>query len=78
MNKILCDFCTEVNKIKTLKGSFIVRDLNDSTIELQFNENAFDLIIDNNSRTYKKFQKLLVKYHVVDDLIRYNCLEISC
>ena len=78
MKKILYDFCLELNKVKSLKGSFSVIALNDSTVELHFNEKAFDLVTDDNGRTCKKFEKLIEKYSLVDDLIRYKCIEISC
>ena len=77
MVKNLYDFCLELNKVESLKGSFLVTVLNDSTVELHFNEKAFDLVTDENSRACKKFEKLLEKYSLVDDLIRYKCIEIS-
>ena len=79
MEKNLYDFCLELNKVESLKGSFLVTVLNDNTVELHFiNEKVFDLVTDDNSRACKKFEKLLGKYNLVDDLIRYKCIEISC
>ena len=79
MEKNLYDFCLELNKVESLKGSFLVTVLNDSTVELHFiNEKVFDLVTDDNSRACKKFEKLLGKYNLEDDLIRYKCIEISC
>ena len=79
MVKNLYDFCLELNKVESLKGSFLVIVLNDSTVELHFiNEKAFDLVTDDNSRACKKFEKLLGKYNLEYDLIRYKCIEITC
>ena len=76
MNKKLYDFCLELNKVKGMNFSVIALD--DHTVELHFNEKAFDLVTDDNGRTCKKFEKLIEKYSLVDDLIRYKCIEISC
>ncbi len=77
LNENLYNFCQEMNRMQWIKGNFSVIALDDSTVELHFNEKAFDLVTDENSRTCKKFEKLLGKYNLVDDLIRYKCIEVS-
>ena len=72
----LYGFCLELNEVKGI-GNFSVIALDDCTVELHFNEKAFDLVTDENSRAYKKFEKLLGKYNLEDDLIRYKCIEVS-
>ena len=71
----LYGFCLELNEVKGMNFSVIALD--DCTVELHFNEKAFDLVTDENSRAYKKFEKLLGKYNLEDDLIRYKCIEVS-
>ena len=75
MKKNLYVFCLELNEVKGMNFSVIALD--DHTVELHFNEKAFDLVTDENSRAYKKFEKLLGKYNLEDDLIRYKCIEVS-
>ena len=75
MKKNLYDFCLELNEVKGMNFSVIALD--DHTVELHFNEKAFDLVTDENSRACKKFEKLLDKYNLEDDLIRYKCIEVS-
>ena len=77
MKTTLKGFCQELNKVQGLKEGFKVIALDDSTVELHFNEKAFDLVTDENSRTCKNFEKLLGKYNLEDDLIRYKCIEVS-
>ena len=76
MNKNLYGFCSELNKVEGMNFSVIALD--DHTVELHFDEKAFDLVTDENSRACKKFEKLLGKYNLEDDLIRYKCIEVSC
>ena len=76
LKESLYEFCLELNKVKGI-GNFSVIALDDSTLELHFNEKAFDLVTDENSRACKKFEKLLDKYGLEDDLIRYKCIEVS-
>ena len=75
MKKNLYGFCSELNKVEGMNFSVIA--LNDSTAELHFDEMAYDLVTDDNSRACKKFEKLLKKYNLEDDLIRYKCIEVS-
>ena len=72
----LNEFCLELNEVKGIKGHFSAIVLNDSTVELYFNEKAFDNITNEGSRAYKKFEKLLNKYSLEYDLIRYKCIEV--
>ncbi len=72
----LYGFCLELNEVKGI-GNFSVIALDDCTVELHFNEKAFDIVTDENSRACKKFEKLLDKYNLEDDLIRYKCIEVS-
>ena len=75
MTKNLYDFCLELNEVKGMNFSVIALD--DHTAELHFNEKAFDLVTDENSRACKKFEKLLGKYNLEHDLIRYKCIDVS-
>ena len=72
----LYEFCLELNEVKGMKGKFSAIVLNDYTVELYFNEKAFDRITDENNRVYKKFEKLLDKYNLEYDIIRYKCIEV--
>ena len=72
----LNEFCLELNEVKGIKENFSAIVLNDSTVELYFNEKAFDNITNEGSRAYKKFEKLLNKYSLEYDLIRYKCIEV--
>ena len=73
----LYNFCQEMNRMQWIKGNFSVIALDNCTVELHFNEKAFDIVTDENSRACKKFEKLLDKYGLEDDLIRYKCIEVS-
>ena len=75
LKESLYGFCLELNEVKGMNFSVIA--LNDTTVELHFDEKAFDLVTDDNSKACKKFEKLLGKYNLVDDLIRYKCIEVS-
>ena len=72
----LNEFCLELNKVKGIKEKFSAIILNDHTIELYFNEKAFNRVTDENNRVYKKFEKLLDKYSLEYDIIRYKCIEV--
>ena len=72
----LNEFCLELNKVKGIKEKFSAIILNDHTIELYFNEKAFNRVTDENNRVYKKFEKLLDKYNLEYDIIRYKCIEV--
>ena len=72
----LNELCLELNKVKSKKENFSAIILNDHTIELYFNEKAFNRVTDENNRVYKKFEKLLDKYSLEYDIIRYKCIEI--
>ena len=72
----LNEFCLELNKVKGIKENFSAIILNDHTIELYFNEKAFNRVTDENNRIYKKFEKLLDKYSLEYDIIRYKCIEV--
>ena len=72
----LNEFCLELNEVKGIKGHFSAIVLNDSTVELYFNEKAFNRVTDENNRVYKKFEKLLDKYSLEYDIIRYKCIEV--
>ena len=76
LKESLCGFCSELNEVKGMKGHFSAIVLNDSTVELYFNERAFDNVTNEDSRAYKKFEKLLNKYSLEYDLIRYKCIEV--
>ena len=76
LKESLYEFCLELNKVKGI-GNFSVIALDNCTVELHFNEKAFDIVTDENSRACKKFEKLLDKYGLEDDLIRYKCIEVS-
>ena len=62
--------------MKGIKENFSAIILNDHTIELYFNEKAFNRVTDENNRVYKKFEKLLDKYSLEYDIIRYKCIEV--
>ena len=72
----LNEFCLELNEVKGMKGNFSAIVLNDHTIELYFNEKAFNRVTDEDNRVYKKFEKLLDKYSLEYDIIRYKCIEV--
>ena len=72
----LNEFCLELNKVKGIKENFSAIILNDHTIELYFNEKAFNRVTDENNRVYKKNEKLLDKYSLEYDIIRYKCIEV--
>lgn len=76
LNENLCDFCMELNNMRFIKENFSVIILDDSRIELYFTERVFTDIYNENSRAGKKFEKLLNKYSLESDLIRYKCIEI--
>ena len=77
MKTTLKGFCQELNKVQGLKEGFLVIVLDDSTVELHFSDKAIAYMDDENGRTYKRFERLLDKYSLEYDLIRYTCIEVS-
>ena len=73
----LNEFCLELNKVKGIKENFSAIILNDHTIELYFNEKAFNRVTDENNRVYKKFEKLLDKYSLEYDRQLYENFSMS-
>ena len=53
-----------------------INELIPGLTELYFNDKAFAHMNNENSRPYKKFKKLLDKYDLEYDLIRYKCIEV--
>ena len=76
LNENLHKFCMELNNARFIKENFSVIILDNSRIELYFTDKAFTDIYNKNSRASKKFEKLLNKYSLESDLIRYKCIEI--
>lgn len=76
LNENLRKFYMELNNVRFIKENFSAIILDDDGIELHFTEEAFTDIYNKNSRTSKKFEKLLNKYSLESDLIRYKCIEI--
>ena len=76
LNENLYNFCMELNNVRFINGKFSAIILDNNTIELYFTERAFANIYNENSRAGKKFEKLLNKYSLESDLIRYKCIEI--
>ena len=76
LNENLYEFCMELNTVRFIKEKFSAIILDDSRIELYFTDKAFANICNENSRASKKFEKLLNKYNLEYDLIRYKCIEI--
>ena len=76
LNENLYNFCQELNNVQWIKGKFSVIVLDTWRVELYFNDKAFAHIDNENSRPYKKFKKLLDKYDLEYDLIRYKCIEV--
>ena len=76
LNENLYNFCQELNNVQWIKGKFSAIVLDTWRVELYFNDKAFAHIDNENSRPYKKFKKLLDKYDLEYDLIRYKCIEV--
>lgn len=76
LNENLYNFCQELNNVQWIKGKFSAIVLDTWRVELYFNDKAFAHIDNENSRPYKKFKKLLDKYNLEYDLIRYKCIEV--
>ncbi len=76
LNENLYNFCQELNNVQWIKGKFSAIVLDTWRVELYFNDKAFAHMDNENSRPYKKFKKLLDKYDLEYDLIRYKCIEV--
>ena len=76
LNENLYNFCQDLNNVQWIKENFSVIVLDTWRVELYFNDKAFAHIDNENSRAYKKFKKLLDKYDLEYDLIRYKCIEV--
>ena len=76
LNENLYNFCQDLNNVQWIKGKFSAIVLDTWRVELYFNDKAFAHIDNENSRPYKKFKKLLDKYDLEYDLIRYKCIEV--
>ena len=76
VNKDLYNFFEELNNTQLMKGKISAIVLDECRIELYFTYEVFSRISNENSRTYKKFKKILDKYDLEYDLIRYRCCEV--
>ena len=76
LNKDLYNFCEELNDTQLMKGKFSATVLDECRVELHFTDEVFSRIDNESSRTYRKFKKLLDKYDLAYDLIRYRCFEV--
>ena len=76
LNENLYNFCQELNNVQWIKGKFSAIVLDTWRVELYFSDKAFAHIDNENSRAYKKFKKLLDKYDLEYDFIRYKCIEV--
>ena len=76
LNENLYNFCQDLNNVQWIKENFSVIVLDTWRVELYFNDKASAHIDNENSRPYKKFKKLLDKYDLEYDLIRYKCIEV--
>ena len=76
LNKDLYNFCEELNDTQLMKGKFSAIVLDECRVELYFTDEVFSRMDNENSRTYRKFKKLLDKYDLEYDLIRYKCFEV--
>ena len=76
LNENLYNFCQDLNNVQWIKENFSVIVLDTWRVELYFNDKAFAHMNNENGRPYKKFKKLLDKYDLEYDLIRYKCIEV--
>ena len=76
LNENLRKFYMELNNARFIKENFSAIILDDDGIELYLSDEAFTDIYNENSRVGRKFEKLLNKYSLESDLIRYKCIEI--
>ena len=76
LNENLYNFCMELNNVRFINVKFSAIILDNNRIELYFTERAFTNIYNENSRAGRKFEKLLNKYSLESDLIRYKCIEV--
>ena len=76
LNEDLYNFCIELNNVQFIKEKFSAIILDGFRVELYFNDKSFTHMINENSRAYKKFKKLLDKYELESNLIKYKCIEI--
>ena len=76
LNENLYNFCQDLNNVQWIKENFSVIVLDTWRVELYFNDKAFTHMDNENGRPYKKIKKLLDKYDLEYDLIRYKCIEV--